>query len=356
MQGSTSRQVALEKLKSNPDNVELSYLPREFVLANLPHKDSEAREWVRENGKFTLRMRRSDGENSPRLPFGCIPRLVVAWLTTEAGKRDDRLIKIPGTMSAFLRALRLDKKTGWGVRGDCKRLKEQLTRLFAVRIDFEWSDEFAAADGKDSMDMQIAPGAVIWFESERQGQECWIELSEQFHAVITRSRVPFDQRAMQVLKRNRLATDVYMMITKRIQALQLDGKSGADIPLTSLEEQFGSSYARHRNFRAALREAIDMIKVVYPAIGAEVMRWALRIKATKLPVPAMSKDKAAVAAAGVSKDRLGPRIRVWFNDTFPGANYGQVEAKFKGWLQAREIVPHDIGALFKSQAGKILSG
>jgi hypothetical protein len=59
----------------------LGYMARALTQATMPHAPSEATEFVRRNGAFTLTMfaRRDVG-----LPYGSVPRLLMAWLTTEA--------------------------------------------------------------------------------------------------------------------------------------------------------------------------------------------------------------------------------------------------------------------------------
>jgi hypothetical protein len=56
------------------------------------------------------------------LPYGSIPRLLLAWVTTEAVKTKSRELELGDSMSAFMAELGL-KPTG-GANGSITRLKE----------------------------------------------------------------------------------------------------------------------------------------------------------------------------------------------------------------------------------------
>jgi len=59
----------------------LGYMARVMAQVTLPHSKPLANEYTRRNGKLTLSMW------SPQhigLPYGGVPRLLIAWLTTEA--------------------------------------------------------------------------------------------------------------------------------------------------------------------------------------------------------------------------------------------------------------------------------
>ena len=66
------------------------------------------------------------------LPYGSLPRLLLAWLTTEAVKTKTRELTLGDTLSDFMRQLDLVPTGGrWG---SITRLKDQTRRLFASTI------------------------------------------------------------------------------------------------------------------------------------------------------------------------------------------------------------------------------
>ena len=59
----------------------LGFMARSMVQATLPHRKVEGTEFQRKNGQFTLTIL---APSSIGLPYGSIPRLLMAWVTTEA--------------------------------------------------------------------------------------------------------------------------------------------------------------------------------------------------------------------------------------------------------------------------------
>lgn len=51
------------------------------------------------------------------LPYGTVPRLLLAWMTTEAVKTQSRELELGDSLSGFMRELDLVPTSGrWGVR------------------------------------------------------------------------------------------------------------------------------------------------------------------------------------------------------------------------------------------------
>ena len=65
----------------------LSYMARSMVMATLPHRKTPGNEFVRKNGDFTLSLM---APSHMGLPYGSIPRLLVAWVTTETVRTKQR--------------------------------------------------------------------------------------------------------------------------------------------------------------------------------------------------------------------------------------------------------------------------
>ena len=65
----------------------LGFMARAMVQATLPHRKVDSTYFERKNGAFTLTM-----QALPKvgLPYGALPRLLLAWTTTEAVKTKSR--------------------------------------------------------------------------------------------------------------------------------------------------------------------------------------------------------------------------------------------------------------------------
>jgi len=72
----------------------LGFMPRLLVLTTLPHRRPECHRFERVNGRHTLRM------SAPRrvgLPYGSYPRLLLAYLTTQAVRTKSPQIDLGAT-------------------------------------------------------------------------------------------------------------------------------------------------------------------------------------------------------------------------------------------------------------------
>src|SRR5688572_12050720 len=59
----------------------LAYMARSMVIATLPHSKPDGNVFERKNGAFTLTMISNPNFG---LPYGSLPRLILAWMTREA--------------------------------------------------------------------------------------------------------------------------------------------------------------------------------------------------------------------------------------------------------------------------------
>ena len=103
---------------------ELGFMARLLALCSLPRTNPGTRlQYKRVNGPYTLVMF-SSGET--KLPYGTLPRLLLAWVCTEAVRTQHRELILGDSLSAFMRKLEI-YNDGGALRG---RLQEQMRRLF----------------------------------------------------------------------------------------------------------------------------------------------------------------------------------------------------------------------------------
>ncbi len=113
----------------------LGYMARALVQASMPHSRPEGLVFERTNGAFSLVMM---GHPHAGLPYGTVPRLLLAWLTTEAVRTRERELVLGDTLSRFMAQLdliptggRWGTITGCGIRcGGCSR------RRYRGSLDF----------------------------------------------------------------------------------------------------------------------------------------------------------------------------------------------------------------------------
>ena len=233
----------------------LGFIARAMVQATLPHKKVEGNEFERRNGAFTLSLL---APARVGLPYGTVPRLLLAWLTTEAVKTRSRELELGDSLSGFMRELGLVPTGGrWG---SITRLKDQTTRLFSSTISATYLDGQHVA----LLNRSIADSAILWWDPQHPDQaglwESKVTLSEPFFREVIEHPVPIDMRALKALKRSPLAIDIYCWLTHRMSYLPRP----TEIPWAALAAQFGAEYGRLRDFKAAFVAELRKVLAVYP--------------------------------------------------------------------------------------------
>lgn len=237
----------------------LGFMARALVQATLPHKRVVGNEFTRRNGAFTLNLM---APSAVGLPYGTVPRLLLAWLTTEAVRTRSRELVLGDSLSSFMREL--DMMPTGGRWGSITRLKTQTLRLFSTTVDcFYTSEERTGMVG-----YRIADRAMLWWHPKAPDQAAlWqstVSLSEPFFREVVEHPVPVDMRALRALKRSPMALDLYAWLTYRMSYLSRT----TEIPWGALAAQFGSDYARLRDFKGAFLGELRKVLAVYPAARA----------------------------------------------------------------------------------------
>ena len=132
----TLRQVhqLIEASEAEPD---MGFVARMLALCSLPRTNPGDRtQYKRVNGPYTLYMLAGGGN---KLPFGNIPRLLLAWICTEAVRTQSPKLVLGRSLYEFMRRLGMDSRSG-GERGDRTRLKNQMGRLFRCSVQLVYVD------------------------------------------------------------------------------------------------------------------------------------------------------------------------------------------------------------------------
>jgi hypothetical protein len=247
----------------------LGFMARAMVQATLPHKKVEGNEFERRNGAFTLSLM---APAKIGLPYGTVPRLLLAWLTTEAVKTQSRELELGDSLSGFMRELDL-LPTG-GRWGSITRLKDQTARLFASTVSATYTD----AEKRAEMGYRLADKSLLWWDAKRPEQAAlWrssVTLTEPFYREIIEHPIPVDMRAIKALKRSPMALDLYCWLTYRASY----AKKPSTIPWAALAMQFGSDYARLRDFKASFLAELRKVATVYAGAQFEAIEVGLVVK------------------------------------------------------------------------------
>lgn len=258
----------------------LGFMARAMVQASLPSRKVIGNEFVRRNGNYTLTIM---APSAVGLPYGTIPRLLLAWLATEAVKTKSREIELGDSLSAFMRDLGMSPTGGrWG---SITRLKDQARRLFASTI----SAAHETGSNVAEVGYRLADKTLLWWDGHDPDQSgLWqsrVTLSETFYQEVIAHPVPIDMRALQAIKRSPLAIDIYCWLTWRASFTT----SSSLISWTALSHQFGADYARLRDFKSAFAAELRKVALVYPEVAAVPTDDGLRVSPARTSIPMRSR-------------------------------------------------------------------
>ena len=216
------------------------------------------------------------------LPYGNLPRLLLAWVCTEAVRNQSRDLVLGRSLSEFMCKLGL-APDGGGTTGARTRLRNQMDRLFNAHVSLIYEDNH----GKATVNSQIADRTEFWWNSKRpDAPTLWdskIELGEKFFSEIIHHPVPLDMHILKALKRSSLGLDLYLWLTYRTfslkQTLQLFWKR--------LYRQFGADSAKANdrvtvdNFRKDCLRELVKIKTAWPSLNYSTAKGLLILSPSK---------------------------------------------------------------------------
>ena len=250
----------VEASETDPD---LGFMARLLVLCSLPRSNPGNRlQYKRVNGPFTLYMTASGGN---KLPYGNLPRLILAWVCSEAVRTKSRELVLGKSLSEFMRTLGVYSSSG----EKHTRLRNQMKRLFGCTVSMIYENE----RGEARVSSLVADRTVFWWSEGKPDEpslwESKIRLGEDFFNEIINHPVPLNLNTLTALKRSALGLDLYLWLVYRTFPL------GAPLRLTwkQLYSQFGAhpSKASDNNtvqaFRYKVLRELKKIKMAWPGLN-----------------------------------------------------------------------------------------
>jgi len=247
----------------------VGYMARVLVQATMPHSAQTGNEFSRTNGRLNVSIL---APAKIGLPYGTYPRLLLAWLTTEAVRTKDPTLYLGHSLSVFMAKLGL-LPTG-GKWGTIPRLREQADRLFNSHVTaYESTLEPNGRHHSRGGNIMVADDWELWWDAHSTAEQgalwtSWVKLGDKFFNQVIERPVPIDLRAIRALKKSPLALDLYAWVTYRMSYLS----QRTEIPWGALQMQFGANYAADRkgrdNFRRKMLDALRKVGTVYPELRA----------------------------------------------------------------------------------------
>ena len=254
--------------EATPDR---GFLGRTMALCSLPRSNpGNQYRYVRRNGPYTLVM---NAGGLSKLPFGTNPRLILAWICTEAVRTGSRDLVLGRSLSEFMRKLGIASTNG----RTQARLRNQMKRLFNCSVQLTYT----AAGRETSASALVAELTDFWWNPKHPDQtglwESKVRLSEAFFNEIIHHPVPLDLTTLKALKRSPLGLDLYLWLTYRIFALT----TPQQLTWKQVYSQFGAHPAKAsdkftvRSFREKVLRELKKIKLAWPDLNYTTARGVL---------------------------------------------------------------------------------
>ena len=276
--------------EADPD---LGFMARTMALCSLPRTNPGNRhQYKRVNGPYKLILSRT-GEY--KLPFGTLPRLLVAWVSTEGLKTQSPVLVLGKSLAEFMGKLGLHM-SGGSNRSDRTRLRNQMDRLFNSTVSLVYEDRGPdnSMQVKDTFTSPVARKThLVWNLRCPEEPVLWestIELGQDFFNEIIRHPVPLDMNILKAMKRSPLGLDFYLWLTYRTFTLNRPLR----LSWTCLYRQFGADPSRASDkrtvdaFRTDCLRELKKIKFAWPELNYFTPKGVLILSPSEPSIPSLS--------------------------------------------------------------------
>ena len=271
-------------VEASEADADLGFMARLMALCSLPRSNpGDRHQYQRVNGPYKLILSRT-GEY--KLPFGNLPRLLLAWISTEAVRTQSRELILGDSLSEFMRTLGVYSSAGGGVQ---TRLRNQMNRLFHSSVEFTQEHE----QGNRFVASRVVDRGEFWWDPKRPDERVlWkskIELGEKLFQEIIRRPVPLDMNTLKALKRSSLGLDLYLW-AYRTFALRAPLRRS----WRQMYRQFGAHPAKATdrvtvdNFRKDCSRELKKIKIAWAGLNYSTAKGVLILSPSKSSIPRLS--------------------------------------------------------------------
>ena len=258
-------------------DADLGFIGRTMALCSLPRTNPGNRlQYKRKNGPYTLIM---SVTGNYKLPYGNLPRLLMAWLSTEAVRTQSRVLVLGDSLAEFMRTLGIYNSGGQPQT----RLRNQMDRLFNASVRLTYEDERGAA----SVSSLVADRTEFWWDERKPDEySLWdskIELGEKLFNEIINRPVPLNMNILAALKRSALGLDLYLWLVYRTFPL----RAPLWLSWPTLYRQFGVDPAKAsdqftvRDFRTDSLRELKKIKLAWPELNYATAKGVLILYPSK---------------------------------------------------------------------------
>ncbi len=273
--------AAAEIATTPPGGEDMAFTHAVLCQVGLPRAKIEGREFMRQSGAAWVNVQAGylDEGRGPVLqpiPYGVMPRLSLAWVSTFAVRHKVQEIPIGDSAAEFLRLMGMDDQ---GRR--YTTLRRQMHALAACRLQLGFKGRTYNGQPVKQFDAWLA-------NRDTQQRALWpgvMVLSEEYFTSLMDSAVPLDNRALLALKGSALALDVYAWLAHRLH--RIEGR-GVVLHWKSLREQFAQEYKGKdpdKDFKKEFVPALKKVMAVYPQAKVKPVKGGVMLLGSPPPIP-----------------------------------------------------------------------
>jgi len=273
--------AGVEIATNPPTGDDMAFTHAVLCQVGLPRSKVDGREFMRQSGAAWVNVQAGylDEGKGPVLqpiPYGVMPRLALAWVSSYAKRDNTREIPIGDSAAEFLRLMGMDDQ---GTR--YTTLRRQMHALAACRLQLGFKGRTYNGQPVEQFDAWLANG-------EAQQQSLWpgmMVLSEGYFNSLMDSAVPLDNRALMALKGSALALDVYTWLAHRLH--RIEGR-GVTLHWKALREQFAQEYTgkdADKDFKKEFLPALKKVLAAYPQARVKPVTGGVLLIGSPPPIP-----------------------------------------------------------------------
>jgi len=271
-----------EKIASKlPTGDDIAFTHAILCQVGLPRSAVEGYQFTRRSGAAWMNIQagmldEGSGPVMQCIPYGPLPRLALAQVSTYAKRYKTREIPIGDSAAEFLRNLGMDTQ---GSRYD--KLREQMHALAACRLQLGFMGQTFNGQPVEQFDAWTS-------NKETCSRALWpgvMRLSNTFYGELLEHGVPLDYRALSALKGSALALDVYTWLAHRLY--RIEGRPQT-LYWKPIRDQFAQEYVGkndNKDFKRKFLVALNDVLTVYSKAKVRQVNGGLMLCPSPPPVP-----------------------------------------------------------------------
>ncbi len=264
-----------------PSSNDMAFTHSILCQVGLPRKKVDGREFMRRSGDAWLALQagwidEGDGPVAQPLPYGAMPRLALAWVSSFAVRNKTREITIGRSASEFLGLMGMDNQ---GMR--YKTLRDQMHALASCRLQLGFKGRTYSGVPVEQFDAWQKPGSA----GEYARWPGIMTLSDGYYNGLIESAVPLDNRALHALKGSALSLDIYTWLAHRLH--RIEGKP-VRLFWANLRDQFAQEYQGKdpdKDFKKSFLPALRDVLAVYPKAKVMQIKGGIMLYPSPPPIP-----------------------------------------------------------------------